>query len=500
MVGVSALLWGTAVTPGELSGQVYPDTMVQPRAPSAVVSGKRPYSLVYDHAGGTVTLVRPDGDTVGDTLDVWRGPAGAAPLLEVAPDRPVEVVVRNANALLYHYDVDIESVGQKRIRMCRDVGRGFTLGGAGALAASFQAIDIQPPGPVPGFDGSWLTDRLSQIGEPGVRGVESLVTRATVSRTMDRVGTALDGYLEFTDRIETLGRTLEDSLATIAELADHRPLRPLLEALYQELEEDGLGDPARLPSVVRRRWQSVESEVRDLRYVAGAIRADRSEVRASDALGRDVLAYEDRILATGDASFADAVRQLQRQLIVLRTARQRSEQVFSFAPSTDYRRILIRLLPTSGYPNVFRAKEGYVELYTEAVVSVVCELSVGLSWLPSLPDYEVGPDDLVRDDAPDGTRTAALLGMSVSLSRLPLLGALLGVGVGGDGRPTLYLGGTGRLFSPVLVHGGWAWQYESTLPDGLAVGGPVGDPVLLDDLDRSYVRRLFFGISMALNW
>ena len=87
--------------------------------PPDVLAEEAPYRLVYDHVTATFRLLRPNGSQVAG----WEA-SGQRALAPVPPDRPLEVVIENANTLLYTYEVTAEPVqGGRQVRACRDVGR-----------------------------------------------------------------------------------------------------------------------------------------------------------------------------------------------------------------------------------------------------------------------------------------------------------------------------------------------------------------------------------------
>src|SRR5207245_1882603 len=79
-----------------------------------------PYEVIYDHLSGTLEL----RSHKGQVLEHWERGVGAsaAPLIRLPVDRPVVVVIRNANALLYDYAVSSAGVTRKDVRARRGAG------------------------------------------------------------------------------------------------------------------------------------------------------------------------------------------------------------------------------------------------------------------------------------------------------------------------------------------------------------------------------------------
>ena len=87
--------------------------------PASVEADLAPYQLVLDHITGVVEL----RSNQGRLLETWeRGTETVAP---VPPDRPLMVVVKNANTLLYTYVVSADNVRTTPNQSCRAIGRQF---------------------------------------------------------------------------------------------------------------------------------------------------------------------------------------------------------------------------------------------------------------------------------------------------------------------------------------------------------------------------------------
>lgn len=442
--------------------------------PPEVLAEEEPYRLVYDHVTAAFRLLKPNGDQVAG----WEA-HGQRALAPVPPDRPLEVVVENANTLLYTYEITAQPVqGGRQVRLCRDVGRealstGFFVGTrsftgsesfpslAGTMedvmAARQQAEDDSPFGFTEGSAALLLSAR-NQVAE----------------------------YQRLVATTALLAADVEQSIVEIAALADAQPIGQLVDAVVARLEAThvGMGNPRLVPAVL-----------------AAERGAARSTIDAVVAAGDASAAAEARSLTSQLTSTAEQERaaagELQEHLLTLLQARASATQTVTALPAGVHRQVTIEIAANEEDLPVRRTRSGHVVAYTRPAVAMVCELSFGVAWMQPPPNFGIGSQGTIVDNADDDVRTSANLMLHVSASALPALGLLGGIGLGSGTAPDLYLGGSMRMFRPLMVNAGVVWQRREVLPSGLSLGQSVDDASRLGNLDRAYQRTAFFGVSFA---
>ncbi|OLC04151.1 MAG: hypothetical protein AUH78_13790 [Gemmatimonadetes bacterium 13_1_40CM_4_69_8] len=460
-------------------------------APARVFVDRPPYEVIYDHLSGTLEL----RSHKGQVLEHWERGVGAsaAPLIRLPVDRPVVVVIRHANALLYDYAVSSAVVTRKDVRACRDAGKRFS---ATALLAelSVLAVEAPPRGLTRQVLGKMVPDVETRSFSAAPRG--GRLDAAALEQTLREIREPIRRYLDFTGTVVLLANTLQDSLVRIAELGESTPIDSLLAQLQQSIEsaQAGLSAAAQVPQLLSQRAEAARPHLRTLAAVTRAIRAgdfagDRSAASASEALA--LAGRVDSVLPALEAAY----RRLEVALVRIETARARSTQTFTTGPSGDVRRLVVELRPTGDMQEVPRVRQGRLEIYAEPTVSTQCEISIGVAWMEPPAEYDVVDSVVVNRGGK--TRSAASLAFHVSSPSFPLLGALLGIGMGPNKRPDFYLGASLRLLEPVLVNSGVVWQYGPRLPAGIQVGQKVSDFGFLDHLPSSYQARVFWGLSYA---
>lgn len=464
--------------------------------PVEIVGERAAFQIVYDHAGDTLVLRSPDGEPRAG----WpRYQAGDAPLLEVAPDRPVTVRVSNANALLYGYEVHVNTVQEKSLRTCGAVGRQFTTRAFGATVGGLRGVGegefLDPTGNIPelGIEEYFPT--------PEARGARETLTRTTLQRTLNGAEASLQSFLTFADTVRELSRTLGDSIVAIARSGEYRPIEPMLDSLYAGIG-DHLRDPAQLPASFEARLDAAAPAIQALSSVTTDIQEGRYEGGRGDPLAVEAVSLMRNVRAAAELANDE---QLTDHLRLLQRARSMTEQTYHLAPSPNYRRIVLRLLRSNQFAEteprlsaIPRLREGDVQMFTESVVSVLCNFSAGFVVMDHAPDYVSDPDGLIEDRARLDDRTTVAVMFHVALSGFDPIGALIGVGLGEDRRPDLYLGGSIRLLAPVLLNIGSVWQYERQLPGGLKLGDEAPEEFDADDFESSYESSLFVGVSLGL--
>ena len=227
--------------------------------PAAVFGEKAAYQLVYDHVSGSAEL----RNNRNQVIEQWqtRGVArAAAPLLPVPPDRPLIVIVDNANSLLYEYDVKVDFVGQKKLASCKNIGGQFA---ASAFLAGLGSISgMAAPAP-PDMDTTFapLQQGFADLG--AARGDEAMLTEESLENTLDLIRQEVTGYVDWTDGLVQLSTSLGDSVASIGVRAESEPINQLLEQLQASVEGfgTGLSDPTGVPRIISGRYEDVRAAV-----------------------------------------------------------------------------------------------------------------------------------------------------------------------------------------------------------------------------------------------
>lgn len=465
---------------GTATGTTAAPATTRPR-PARVVSSRKPWVVSYDHLRETMIVRDADGD---ERAQLAGSALADAPVLRIPPDVPVEVRIENANPMLYAYDVTASVVQERRARGCRAV-----LGTFGQAALQFRALSL---GELPAkfsVDAEvrqmLSAEGLAARGGPlATKGEMSAADRAAM------VALVAERVAQYEDRAAELRRftaSFEDSLATVAELADATPAAPLLDSLAQSLR-------ARIPAAKR----STD--------VALALRALAAEARqpatllvqlsaGGEADARALRTRFDSALTT----IATSYRRMQLQLQRVERYREATVQRWTLEPSGDYRAIRIRLDATRDFADVPRLRTGTVEALTNPSGRIACNLAPGIALAGAPRTYALRGDTVAKTSGVE-QRTAAslLLHLDLAESRLPL-GALAGVGLGSNRRPDWYLGGSFRLSDVVRVNGGWIWQREELLPGGHAVGDVLAPAERARFVDRGkgYRAGFFWGVSLA---
>lgn len=440
-----------------------------------------PYRLVYDHVSTRFTLYDDDGRIVRNWRDV---PASTAQALAapVPPGRPLEIVVINANSLVYNYSLEASAVSTERVRTCGDIGKDFLSQGFFATTRSLLGAKA----PLPSLD--------AVIEEAAAFRAR---TAPTVSLNADRrarvwaqAKQAATMYQGLSEHVAELSETLADSVEMIALRAETEPIGPLIDGLLKTIERNypGLSDPRVPPIMVSRVYRNANDLLKEAIQLGSA----------GDFISVEAEALMNRIHASAKLT-GENVKVVQRTLLRLTRARAMSQQSSVVLPSDVGRRVSIRLTAiedtTAGF-NVLPVREGTVIAYTRPSVGMLCQVSAGLSWMKPGANYVVSRTGTITDGVDsDEIRTAPAVFFSIGPSAIPQLAAVVGIGLGEGGRPDLYGGASLRAFSPVLVNAGFVWQREHVLPDGMNVGDSA--PTSFTEFEREFKPSFFFGLSFG---
>jgi hypothetical protein len=463
--------------------------------PSDVMAAKAPYRLVIDHISGDILLEGTRGGEI-ERWQRWQAGAESAPLAEIPPDRPVQVVIRNANSLLYNYSVDAAVVAQRNVRTCRELGSGFTQRGFLIGLGAMRGITPPPPSDANLFR---QTEDLFGTGTAQLTrsGGAAGLGEAAAERGLASVRPALERHIAFLATLQQTSRMLEDSIAASAELAESVPLDTLLRRLQDRVErlQPGLSDPARVRAIVMAEQGQAAAATDALAEIVTAVRSGTFGGSATGPVATEALQLEARLLSARRQA-VDAYRPLQNALLKLQRMRAETTQSFMVHASRDIRRITVQVQPSSDFSDVPRIRQGAVDIFTAPRTAARCDISIGFGWMDAPAQYAVRNGVLTETTPRDPRVTPAVL-FHLASDRIPLIGVSAGVGVGQNARPDFYVGGTFRYLEPVLVNYGWVWQRSPILPDGAVVGAPLGAD-RLENLDMQYRRSVFIGLSMSV--
>lgn len=463
-----------------------PDTAAA-RVPSRVFAYETPYRIVYDHIRDTLKLV----DNRGNELERWHRfrPNAPATLVGVPPDRPIEVVVENANPLLYRYSVRVDVVQARNAQTCRMVGRSFAqrafLTAAGAVGGtSAPALDVSSAlstDLLTAITSSGASKSLDFRGTAAARTLSETAARAesqrlatSAQRILVESSGRLTAYAELLDTITHYGAKSDSTLRDIARRGETTPADALLEDLQLRFDRShrGLSDPALFVEILRTRsaaaavdLAAVDSGIDMVTEAALLLRP--YDGRAADALASGptaqglasvkqrvpVAARKALITAQDDVS---AATKAQALLMTVRDLRiEARDGQFTAHPSGDLRRVTLRLEPNPMWKDEMRTRTGEAAIYVEPRVGRSCEISAGLAWLGS-PELTVKDGEVVSGD--DDLRTPPAIFVTIAPRPRSVAGATLGLGLGQHRRPDFFAGATWRWLSPVLITGGAALQ------------------------------------------
>ncbi|HEX6609382.1 MAG TPA: hypothetical protein VF051_01275, partial [Hyphomicrobiaceae bacterium] len=415
-----------------------------------------PYRLVYDHVTAKFTLYDTDGDVVRGWRDV---PAASAQALgaPVPPNRPLELVVVNANSLVYTYGFEATPINSQRVRTCSDLGREFVTQSFFTSTRSLLGTE----NPVPS-----LASVLEEAD--AFRNNEAKTAPSTGDRRAEafaRAKQAVVAYTDLTHQIKTLSVSLQDTLQMIALRAEGEPIAALIDATLLRISQNhgGLSDPRLTPILAARAERNAKDLLTDVLQSGGP----------ADAMSLEAEAMLKRVNAEA-GTLRDPIKEVQRSLLQLARARSMARQSTVLLPSEVGRRITITLtaIPDSvARFDVLPVREGNIVAYTRPVVGLLCQISAGLSWMKPAANYEIGRDGVITDkNSADDVRISPAFLFSIGPAALPQVGLLIGLGLGAGGRPDFYLGGSMRALAPIFINAGAVWQREMVLPDGLEVG------------------------------
>jgi hypothetical protein len=457
-----------------------------------VPTARAPVQIVVDQLTGMIEVRSPEG-TLTQSWDP-SARTGRSPLAQVPARRPVDVVIKNANPLLYRYDVQTSVVVKRPLPTCATLGSRMAsasfLTSFATVATSAQPVLAQGMAQLFQAPAPLLTQEATTRGE-------ALLSRSALVEVLATHRAPVERYVQFIAAVKMLAVTLDDSLAAIAELGETQPLDSLLNALTASLDRNapGLSQAARVPLTLREQDAAVRPHLAALETVASAI----ARGNVDDAAGSSDAASElTRLMASAKSArdnLAASYRMLQAQLVRIENAKARTRQVFSSPESDDIRRIAIDVQPSAEYPAVFRSRTGRQELYTEPVVSLLCQLSFGVAFMTHAPSYTVNNGVLQNRETDQRAGVAALI--HVAAAQFPLFGAIAGFGFGSEGAPDLYSGVSIRALDPLMVNLGAVWQRGQQLPAGVREGQALNDPSVVQSLSKRYAPSFFWGVSIA---
>lgn len=464
--------------------------------PVGTVARKAPYRVLFDPVARTIELQNQGGKV----LERWDQFSSVAPLANIPTDRPVSVVITNANPLLYDYSVRAEVLRQEQVKSCTDIGGRFLSQGFLLSSAVISGVAM-PSFSVPDVSGGFLDIEAAFADVLATRG-DMMLTQSMLGQEMERIRGDVNAFTDFAAGVVDLSRTIEDSVALFAAKGESAPLDSIIEQFQRSLEaiQPGLSDPAQTPVLIERRAVEASSAIASLKTLSRSIESGNFSGSRTSFEAREALRMRNRVDANV-ARLEEWYPVLQRNLLRIERVKAQSTRIFTVGESGNtVRRLVITSESNGDFDQVLRLHEGDAEFFTRPRQGLVCEISVGVSWVEQVPTYAFDSDSVLIDTNTDLRRVAPVLMFHVSTPSIPLLGLNLGVGFGQNSAPDLYLGGTLRLFVPILLNVGWVWQRTPKLPPGLREGQatPNPDPELLDDPDFKFESTIYFGIGIGL--
>jgi hypothetical protein len=465
--------------------------------PAGTMSRKTPYRIVLDQISGGAVVYNQRGTVI----DRWNRDDGTAPLANIPFNRPVSLVVFNANPLLYDYSVQAAVIGQEEVKTCANagakfLGAGLVLSSAAVLGGSVTGFG--PPSSTAGF----LDIDAALSSQLSTRGAAQL-TPQLLEQELERIRAEVNGFVEFTTQFNDLAGSVDDSLAYFAAMGEAVPLDSILGSFQASLDAliPGLSSPARIPLLLERRAAAAAQAVGTLRDMASSIATNNYTGSPSDFTAREVVQLNARVEA-GARRLQSTYPALQRAALLVARTKSQTTKTFTISESGGaVRRLVITSKGNGQYPEVLRLHDGDMEVFTRPRAGWVCQLTVGMSSLQPVPNYAFDASGTLLDNsAGDDRRVAATLMLNVAPPGVHFLGLGLGLGIGTNSAPDLYLGGSLLLFSPVSLSVGWVWQRTPQLPSGFTVGDvPLNpDPLELEQLNYQYQSTVFFGLGIQL--
>ena len=444
-----------------------------------------PYRLIYDHLAPRLEFRNASGNTV------VRGEERQELHLTMPAGRPVVVELRNANALLYRYEVKVEVAQERDLHACsRSAGRfvqqSFFIG-----VAAFQGRE--PPAPL---TTKAIEERLRALATSATRtrGEERL-TPADAARLIGDARSRLREYVDFSATVSALSRELTDSLAWIAEFAEWRPADSLLASVHASVRDrhPELGAAGRVAEVAAERQQRMRPGYGALVRVTHAIESGAYTGSPHDSIAKEAVSLRHEV-ESAHARLDSAYRRLQFDLDLLETARALATQEVVLPPSDDVRRVSVVIEPTTHFPSVVRLRQGRASATLSGERSWACRLSIGFAMAEPTPDYKV-EDTRIIDASSGRQRFTPTLLVHVSPSTRPV-GALLGIGPGTGDAPNVYAGMSWSLFGDFFVNAGAVWRRTPELPAGFRTGQVV-DPETFPGSKHRMKLAVFLGASLS---
>jgi hypothetical protein len=441
-------------------------------------------TLVFDHLTGAWELLSADGRPVhGD-----EGGVTTELVMGIAPGDAAEVVIKNANTLLYDYEVGLTALsGAPELRRCGDLGKVF-LGQSALVVAAGR---IASPGDPTGWDSledPWYSavDATSFSFGAGGRSVARNLNDEFLRRDAETSVAELENFV--LDLRSTV-RTASSQLRILAHRADVEAIEGLAQDFRSSLGD--LSDPANLVEGLETRLSRAfdfVDEVERRQLIEDPVEGPSIRERADSA------ATEVLLLGA----------ELRETLTTLRRAELQSTIRYAFRGPRRAARVDVKLTDggrlrgaQASVGEGLRTGDGSA-VFVQPATAIQCQISLGFLWATPSPEYSLGPESRIQNLASRSEfRTSAAMFIHASATQIPLLAITAGLGLGlGTGAPDFFLGLTIRELSPLMVTAGTVWQREDALPEGFGTGSPA-TALDLAQLDRIYRRRLFLGVGFT---
>ncbi|MDA1029301.1 MAG: hypothetical protein O3B41_09655 [Bacteroidetes bacterium] len=284
-----------------------------------------------------------------------------------------------------------------------------------------------------------------------------------------------------------------DSLSVVTRRADFVPISTLLDGMEANMEVRYRGISHRTSS-----FEIVEDLILAHEELISIIQ--KTNARSSETDLQPALVSLELELTNSRTSLDEIRDHHSANLERIRGARRQSARKYLINnPEGHYIQIRVVAEAAENSVSTSAPRSGQVTFYSgPQPPTIECSLGIGLSWMDRSPQYEIDSDDILNANSLGSKRIAPSLMLGFSHRKLPILSALLGIGVGNQGAPDLYTGLQVKVLGALRLTVGSVFQREIVKPVGLQVGEVVtGSKLAVSDFDKQFRSKLFFGMTFS---
>lgn len=474
---LAGLVWAAA--PMTVSAQIEGDVGV---SSLEILVGETPWAFEWDFLSRGL-VVRDDK---GNVRQSWKDIDYEIALASIPAGQPVQLSIINANTLNYVYNVQTEIIRHNtNTNGCSETlikfGSASFLIGTASVASFTGLFAFEDPAGVIG-------QSMYNLELPGqVSGLAGNTSQLAFLRS--ETSKLTNETLKFSGEVSNYA----DSLAVVARRADFVPISTLLNGMEANME-------ARYRGITRRTstFEIVEDLILAHEELLSIIQ--KTNARSLENDQQTALVSLEQELTESRTSLDEIRDQHTANLDRIQGARRQSARKYLINnPEGHY--VQVRVITEAGANSVSTStpRSGQVTFYSgPQSPAIECSLGIGLSWINRSPQYEIDSDDVLSADRLDSKRIAPSLMLGFSHRKLPVLSALLGVGVGNQGAPDLYTGLQVKVLGALRLTVGSVFQREIVKPRGLREGEVVtGSKLSVSDFDKQFRSKLFFGMTFS---